>query len=100
MSSSGNGAFKNDVTQLEDWQRQLFFLFFIILATKALDLEHYCTRLLKIYSGHEDTTNHELCLHLRKFVHTNLPLAGFEFRSLGPQACVLPIEPPLLAYVR
>ena len=29
-------------------------------------------------------------------VHTNLPQAGFELRSLGPQAGVLPIEPPLL----
>ena len=35
-------------------------------------------------------------LFLRKFLHTNLPQAGFEFRSLGPQANVLPIEPPLL----
>ena len=30
------------------------------------------------------------------FVYTNLPLAGFEKGSLEPQACVLPIEPPLL----
>ena len=33
---------------------------------------------------------------LRKFVHTNLPLTGFELGSLGPQAGMLPIEPPLL----
>ena len=29
-------------------------------------------------------------------VHTNLPQAGFELGSLGPQAGVLPFEPPLL----
>ena len=34
-------------------------------------------------------------LDLRKFVHTNLPQAEFELKSLGPQASVLPIEPPL-----
>ena len=33
---------------------------------------------------------------LRKFVHTNLPWAGFAFGSLEPQAGVLPIEAPLL----
>ena len=33
---------------------------------------------------------------VHKFFHTNLPQAGFELRSLGPQAGVLPIEPPLL----
>ena len=32
----------------------------------------------------------------RKFVHTNLPQAGFELGPLGPQAGVLPTEPPLL----
>ena len=36
------------------------------------------------------------CLHLRKFVHINLPLAGFELGSPGMQAALLPIEPPLL----
>ena len=35
-------------------------------------------------------------LKFRKFVHTNLPQVGFELGSLGPQAGVLPIEPPLL----
>ena len=35
-------------------------------------------------------------LHLRKFVHTNLPQAGFELISLGPQASLLPNHPPLL----
>ena len=33
---------------------------------------------------------------VQKIVHTNLPQAGFELGSLGPQAGVLPIEPPLL----
>ena len=31
-----------------------------------------------------------------KFVFTNLPQAGFELRSLNPQADVLPMEPSLL----
>ena len=35
-------------------------------------------------------------LHLRKFVHSNLPQAGFELGSLGSQAGMLPIELPLL----
>ena len=34
-------------------------------------------------------------LYLQKFVHTNLPWAGFVFRSMELQADVLPIEPPL-----
>ena len=40
--------------------------------------------------------DHVLFLSLRKFVHTNLPRVGFALESLGPQAGVLPIEPPLL----
>ena len=42
---------------------------------------------------------HDVSVHsipLRKFAHTNLPKAGFELRSLGPQAGTLPTEPPLL----
>ena len=35
-------------------------------------------------------------LHLKKLVHTNLPLVEFELGSLRQQAGVLPIEPPLL----
>ena len=35
-------------------------------------------------------------LKFRKFVHTNLPQAGFELKSLGLQAGMLPIVPPLL----
>ena len=35
------------------------------------------------------------CLLLGKFVYTNLPWAGFELGSLGLQAGVQPIEPPL-----
>ena len=35
-------------------------------------------------------------LCLGKFVHTNLPQAGFELGTLGPQAGVIPIEPPLI----
>ena len=35
-------------------------------------------------------------LHIKKIVHANLPQAGFELRSLGPQACVLRNEPPML----
>ena len=35
----------------------------------------------------------------QKIVHTNLPQAGFELGSLGPQAGVLPIEPPLLVLI-
>ena len=38
-------------------------------------------------------------LHLRQFVHTNLPRAGFELRSLGQQANALPIDPTLLVPV-
>ena len=33
---------------------------------------------------------------LRKFVHTNLPRAGFEIGFLGLQTGVLAIEPPML----
>ena len=35
-------------------------------------------------------------LQLRKFVHTSLPRVGFELRSLGLQAGMLPIDPPLI----
>ena len=38
---------------------------------------------------------HQYCLSLGTFVYTNLPWAGFELGSLGPQAGVQPIEPPL-----
>ena len=37
--------------------------------------------------------------YFRKFVNTNLPQAGFEIGSLGPQAGLLPIEPPLLVQI-
>ena len=35
-------------------------------------------------------------IYIIKFVHTSFPHIGFELRSWGPQAGVLPIEPPLL----
>ena len=38
--------------------------------------------------------------YLRKIVHTNLPPAGFELGSLGPQASILAIEPPLLVFLK
>ena len=39
-------------------------------------------------------------IHLRKFVNTDLPQAGFDLKSLGLQTGVLPIEPPVLVYER
>ena len=54
----------------------------------------------------QDSVNGEYCrngrgwhtygLHLRKFVHTQLPQVGFELGSLVTQASVQPIGPPLL----
>ena len=46
--------------------------------------------------GHRPLSKHEYGLSLRKFVHANLPEAGFKLGSLAPQASMLPIEPPLL----
>ena len=51
---------------------------------------------LSIYTIYSTGHKQHYGLHLRKFVHCNLPQVGSELGSLGSQAGMLPIELPLL----
>ena len=48
------------------------------------------------YTIHSTQRKQQYGLCLRKFVHTDLPQAGFALGSLGPQVGMLQIEPSLL----
>ena len=54
--------------------------------------------IISIYRGPGDITNHALFI-VQDLSNTNAPQAGFELRSLGLQAGMLPIEPPLLSSI-
>ena len=64
-----------------------------------LSLKHFIAPALDLMPCLPSRQKKEATRALKKFVHNNLPQAGFELRSLGLQAGLFPIEPPLLVAI-